>query len=207
MIKDTDLFGTTYYLQPDKINDLYGKMAGEVVEKIISQEKETLGGAVESETSLGKVVTWLGLDAKISVDLTKEKATSNEVIKELSFENKLLIALNALERKGECCNLNEMLGQHKEPKKYVYFEGGANFSPIKENTELFLVGGIVENYKFRSFCSKEFIFSNSIRYYLSTLSDEKGTDEEGVLKVFCVGFIMFSREKNLDLTLYYIGGL
>jgi hypothetical protein len=192
MIKDTDLFGTTYYLQPDKIN---------------GQEKETLGGTVESETSLGKVVTWLGLDAKISVDLTKEKATSNEVIKELSFENKLLIALNALERKGECCDLNEMLGQYKEPKKYVYFEGGANFSPIKENTELFLVGGIVEDYKFRSFCSKEFIFSNSIRYYLSTLSDEKGTDEEGVLKVFCVGFIMFSREKNLDLTLYYIGGL
>lgn len=201
MLKDTDLFGSTYYLQRDKIDDMYGKMVGEVVEKIISQERVTSGRSVGSKLSLGKLLTWLGLGAEIGGSLNNENAMSNEVIKELTYEYKLLIALNAMEKEGKCCDLNESLGQHKKPKKHIYFKGEANFSLRKENPKQFLVGGIVEDYNFRSFCSKDHIFSKSLEDFLLALSDEEGT-----LPVFCAGYIMHQREKSLDLTFYYIGG-
>jgi hypothetical protein len=159
MIKDTDFFGSTYYLQENKINDLYGKIAGEVVEKIISRETETSGKSFESNLTLGKVLTWLGLDAKIGGGLTNEKATSNEVVKELSPEKKLLMALNALEKEGKCYNLNESVGQ---PEGYVYFKGYADFSLIDENPDQFIVSGKVGDFEFISECSKSSILFPSL---------------------------------------------
>lgn len=202
MIKDTDFLGSTYYLQRDKINDLYGKMMGEVVEKIISREEETSGKSFESNLSLGKVLTWLGLDAKIGGGLTNEKATSKEVVKELPIENKLLIALNALEKEGKCHNLNVSLGQGVELKGYVYFKGYADFGLKNENPEQFIVSGKVEDFEFKSFCSQSSIFSPSLRGFLLAMSNEIGT-----LPIFCAGYIMALKEKTLFLTLYYIGGL
>ncbi|MCK4731328.1 MAG: hypothetical protein KAT65_02620 [Methanophagales archaeon] len=204
MIKDTDLSGGTYYLQKDKINDVYGTMVGEVVEKIISQEQVTSGRSVDAKISFGKVLTWLGLDTRIGGSLTRENAMSNEVIKELSYERKLLIALNALEKDGKCCDLNERQDIIKPTQKHIYFKGEANFSLREEKSEQFLVEGIVENYKFKSFCSKEHIVSPSLSDFLLYLSME---EPEPTLDVFCAGYIMHQREKSLFLTLYYIGGL
>jgi hypothetical protein len=201
MLKDTDLFGSTYYLQRDKIDDIYGKTVGEVVKKIISQEKVTSGRSVKSKVSLGNIVNLLGLGAEIGGSLNNENAMSREVIKELPYENKLLIALNAMEKEGKCCDFNESLGQHKNPKKHIYFKGEGNFSLRKENPEQFLVTGKVEDYEFRSFCSKGYIFSESLRDFLLDLSNGEDT-----LPIFCAGYIMHQREKSLDLTLYYIGG-
>ena len=214
MIKDTDLFGGTYYLQRDKINNMYGKVVGVVVDKIITQERVTSGRSVISKLSLGKLLAWLGLGAEIGGSLNKENAMSNEVIKELAYEYKLLIALNAMEKEGKGCDLNECLGQHKKPKEYIYFKGEANFSLFKgeanfslnslsrkEKPKQFLVGGIVEDYNFRSFCSEEHIFSNSLVPALFSLSERVRT-----FPVFCAGYIMHQSGKSLDLTLYYIGG-
>ncbi len=202
MIEDTDFFGSTYYLQRDKIDDLYGKMVGEVVEKIISREGETSGKSFESNSSLGNVLKCLGLDAKIGGSLRNENATSKEVIKGLPIEKKFLIALNALEKEGKCCNLNENLGQYKVPKGYVYFKGDAYFGIKDENPEQFIVSGKIKDFEFKSFCSKSSIFSPSLRGFLLAISNDIGN-----LPIFCAGYIMALKDKTLFLTLYYIGGL
>lgn len=197
MLNNIDLFGSTYYLQRDKIDDTYGKVVGEVVGKIIRKEQVALGKYVESKFSLGNLLTYLGLNAGIGVGLNNENVTSREVITELPYENKLIIALNAMEKEGKCCDFNESLKQHKNPTKHIYFKGDAIFSLRKENPEQFLVRGNVEDYTFESFCSKKCIISESLRDFLN---------EEGTLPIFCAGYIMRRREKSLDLTLYYIGG-
>lgn len=196
MFENIDLYGATYYLHEPKIDDAYGKVAGEVVEKIISQEKEISGKNVKSETSLGNFLNYLGLNLGIEAGLNKENVKSTEVIKKLSYENKLSITLNAMEKVGKCCDIKS-LRQDQNPTKYIYFEGDADFCLIEGKPEQFLVKGKVEKYKFKSYCSIEHIKSASIRDFLK---------EGGTFKIFCAGYIMRQRENNLDLTLYYIGG-
>ena len=196
MLENTDLYGATYYLQEHKIDDAYEKVVGEVVEKIIIQEKEISGKNVKSEMSFGNFLNLLGLNLGIEAGLNKENVKSTEVSKKLSYQNKLIITLKAMEKEGKCCDIKS-LRQDQNPAKYIYFEGDADFCLIEGKPEQFLVKGNVEKYEFKSYCSKEYIRSASIRDFLN---------EGGTFPIFCAGYIMRQRENNLDLTLYYIGG-
>ena len=205
MIKNIDLLGESWYLQTDKIDDMYGKAVGVVIEKIIRQSSKYSKRSIESRISLGKILEYLGLDVSIGGSLTEENASSDEVILKLSPHAKLLIAFNALEEKELCCDLNESLRQHElKVHPYIYFKGAANFSLRVEKPEHLVVRGKVEGYEFESFCSKKYIENISSSLCDSLLYMTEIPEES--LDVFCVGSIFGQKKGKLELKLYYIGG-
>lgn len=213
-IKDTekseekDYFGDTWYLQTDKIEDMYGKVVGRVEEQIITQKNEVQRSSVGTKISLGNMLKYLLLDFNIDAGLAKEHADSNEVIQKLSSHEKLRIVLRALEREGLRCDLNEILRQNKKITYYVRFEGKANFALSEEDPSIVFVRGKVENQKFVCLCSEKY-FTQISSSVFKTLIFAKDLLKTEFLNVFCIGTVMgqpVGEEESLILSLFYIGG-
>ena len=151
---------TTFYLQYNRINDLYEKTFGRDVEK-----KKTITGETESSSSGSRasvgVKFIVGAGAGIDKGKTKETTRTVEVTQKLGSYEKLREAINTLEEDGLCCDLNEGLRQIEEKIRYIYFKGKAKFYLREEELEYFVVTGKVGDYTFKSKCSKKYIEERS----------------------------------------------
>lgn len=206
--KKKDYFGDTWYLQTDKIWDMYGKVVRRVEEQIITAKSGVQKTSLGTKVSFGDILKYLLLDVNIDATLAKEHAESDQVIQTLSSHEKLHVVLKALEKEGLCCDLNECLRQHKKIAHYVRFNGEANFTLSEEDPEIVSVRGKVEDYEFVCLCSKKYFTQISSSLFMTLLSAKDLLRTE-YLDVFCVGTVMgqsASKEKCLILSLFYIGG-
>ena len=205
ILGEKDYFGDIWYLQTDKINNIYRKMAERVEEKIAIEKGRLNRIPLESKVNLGNILKYLRLEIDIDKKLVTEEATANEVIQKLSIHQKFSIAFETLKGEGLYCDLNESLKQKRKITRYVCFKGKANFS---SSEEVVMVEGKVENREFTGFCLRKYftwISSNLFETPLFVLDLLRRKH----LDIFCIATIMGKleeEEKNLVLSLICIGG-
>jgi atypical dual specificity phosphatase len=208
IFENKDFFGSTWYLQTKEIDDMYKKAVRKIEKQIITQRNRFWRAILGSEVSLGTIITHLIPGLSFHVGLARESAESDKVIRMLSPYEKFRIAVAAPEKEGLLCDLNESLREDKKVAPFVYFRGKANFTLCEKNPELVLVKGIVEEFEFRCYCSKEYFIQITSSLFETLLSARDLLKKE-YLDVFCIGTLIdqsADKERWLLLKLFYIGG-
>lgn len=203
---EMELKGETWYLQPNKIEDMYGIAVGTIeIERRLSSQNDTITN-ISVDMGIKDPLHIFPFKAEVSPKYTKRNGKTIVITQQMPPTKKIEIAMDIFERQNLVSNLNEISTNGGKIKPYVYFKGKARFTIDQKNPKLVLVDGVVENIKFESTCSIEYIERISASLF-QDLIDACKQMPKAYLPVFCVGNAIWQLENgSLKLSLYYIGG-
>jgi hypothetical protein len=188
------LASETWYLQPDKINDNFGKIFDSVDVRIItSQNSQTDGGFT------GKIKSVL---FEVGGSFGKSKTESHEVNRNLAIQGMLRCIL---EKETEICDFNHALENGQSPSTKICFKGKARFCVDPKDDNNIIVNGLVGDRKFRCNCSVKYFEKLSSSRFKSILQAMDLIEDE-YLDIFFVGTTVLDTKKILLLDASYIGG-
>ncbi len=152
------------YIEIDKIDHLY-RQTVKRVEKQVTQTKEleTLR-SINSEASLGNVLSFLGITLSFKSNLGSKRAASEQVVSELPPEQKIKIVVSSLLQDESFYDLNYCLDKNTviALNSIVRFDGVAKFrmkdckSNLSDPETKILVTGNIEDYEFKFICSRKY---------------------------------------------------
>jgi len=189
----------TWYLQPDKIRDNFGKIFDFDNVKLTTSNNRQIRGGLSATISSGF--------AKVVAGLGKGSTSCQEVNRDLAVQGMLRWIL---EEEDEICNLNRILENRLIPSNKIYFEGKAKFHYDPEDDKNIIVKGLVSGRKFHCNCSSKYFESLSSSRFKSLLQAMDIIEEE-FLDIIFIGTIfkpstILESNKILLLDAIYIGG-
>jgi len=161
------------YFQVDKINQLYNQTVDRAEKSLSKKRDSEKARSVKGEGGLGELLTQLGLKLSIGGALESKSANSEEVIYELSSEQKLHIVWRSLYLEGLVSDLNSCLRENLDltPFLLLRFKGmNARFRFVDPKSKphdphtLISVHCNVEGYNTDFFCSRQYFQGSALLY-------------------------------------------
>lgn len=196
---DKYLASETWYLQPDKTRDKFGKIFDS---KSVTMNTSTNGQGDRKISAEFKIPIF-----KVSSSFENGNTSHEEVIRDLAVQGMLRWIL---EDENGRSDLNCILEKGLIPSNKIYFDGKAKFCYDPNDNKNIIVEGLVTGRKFICNCSSKYFESLSSSRFKSILHAMDIIEEE-YLDIFFIGTIfkqstIFDSNKILLLDAIYIGG-
>jgi hypothetical protein len=109
------------YVQNDKIDSLYHQIVERAEISSTEENKQERTAGLTAKASLGKLLSFLGLDVGIDPKLEQKRATGSQVVSSLTAVQKCTLVYELLTKTGQISYLNDWMTPEENPHRFVRF--------------------------------------------------------------------------------------